>query len=267
MNNSSLQKKSFEIRANREVLDLRLRMIVKECLGLIREWPDEPARIIDYAANGSQVLPTLKRQLPKAELMATDITNVTVNRLQALRIDAVRHDHEELYLSEKKFHISIAGEIIEHLISPENFIYSINHNLVDGGYLILTFPNSGHLFSLAAQLLLDYPPILGSRYRSCHVRDYTYKLVKLILQAHGFRIVKHYGTEMPWCPDWTHHLARPFPRLGKCVVVVAKKVTPPNKVMIENPDDINYLPDMLSFLKETRDSLLRKQTVFLDEQA
>lgn len=258
MDNASLQKESFERRANAEILDQRHRLIVDECLRLRGQWPEEPTRIIDYAANGSQVLPTLKQRVPGIDLMATDITDVTVNRLKALDIGAVRHDHEQLYLTDKKFHISIAGEIIEHLISPENFIYSINHNLVDGGYTILTFPNCTHLFSLAVQLLLDYPPVLGARYRSCHVRDYTLRLVKLILQTHGFRIVKTYGTEMPWCPDWTRHLARPFPRLGKCVVIVARKMTPPNKAMIENPEDINFLPRMISFLKEQRSILWKK---------
>jgi 2-polyprenyl-3-methyl-5-hydroxy-6-metoxy-1,4-benzoquinol methylase len=259
MDNASLQKESFEIRADAEILDQRHRMLVRECLRLRPEWADEPVRIIDYAANGSQVLPTLKQKLPDAVLMATDITEVTVRRLQALGIGAVRHDHEELLLTEERYHIAIAGEIIEHLISPENFFYSINHNLVDGGYAIVTIPNCTHLVSLAVQLVLDYPPMFGARYRSCHVRDYTYRLVRLILEAHGFRVVRRYGTEIPWCPDWTHILTRPFARLGRCIVIVARKMTPPNDAMIQHPDDINYLPHMVRFLKQQRDALWKTQ--------
>jgi len=121
------------------------------------------------------------------------------------------------------------------------------------GYLILSFPNCTHPFSVFAQVFLDLPPFFGSRYRSFHVRDYTYRIVRLLLQAHGFEVLRRYGVQMPWLPDWTHIITRILPRFGLSTIVVARKKKNPNRRMLESGQVIANVRSLERFLRSMKD--------------
>jgi SAM-dependent methyltransferase len=212
---------------------------------------DNPA-LIDYAVCGGEVLSEIKKIYPKSYTFGVDLVPDTVKTLKTIGIDGAVADLENTFLSDKKFDIALAGEIIEHLLLPDNMLYSINSNLNDNGYLILSFPNSAHFISIIMQWILDLPPYLGARYRSVHIRNYTYRIIKLLLQAHGFKIVKRLGTEIPYLPDFMSAFSRVFPRLGRHIIVVARKVAPPNKKLIEDTSVIGDAGRLVDFLKKNK---------------
>ena len=238
MDNASIQKKSFTTAGEMKIWDKRHRMIYREVERIIKKKKYEKFNMVDYAACGGEVLIEAKKAYSGAFCFGVDIIESSIKTLKTHGISGKIHDLENLLDLDRKYDIALAGEVIEHLVSPDNFLYSINKNMTDGGTLILTFPNSVHM--------------TGARYRSFHIREYTYRLTKSLLEAHGFKVVKRMGTEIPYLPDWTSVITRPFPRLGRCIIVIAEKVAPPNEELIKNTEAISDIMRLLRFLKTNK---------------
>jgi SAM-dependent methyltransferase len=252
MDNTSMQKASFHEEGKMWIWDLRHRQMFWEADRLIRDNKYDKPAVVDYAACGGEVLTEIHRKYPSVYCYGLDLVSSSVDTLKAQEIDGKTHDLENPVTLDRKFDIALAGEVIEHLVSPDNFLYSINHNLNDGGYLILSFPNSMHIISILTQLFLDLPPWTGARYRSFHIREYTLRLTRRLLAAHGFKVIRRYGNEIPYMPAFTRMFTRVFPRWGRSIILVAKKVAPPNEEMIKNTDAISDTIKLLKFLKQNK---------------
>jgi 2-polyprenyl-3-methyl-5-hydroxy-6-metoxy-1,4-benzoquinol methylase len=85
----------------------------------------------------------------------------------------------------KKFDTIIAGEIIEHLESPINFIKYCKSQLKPNGRIILTTPNAIGLQYLRNQDWCVY----YKDYRG-HTQTFTLPMLKRIFQDQGFNIIK-----------------------------------------------------------------------------
>src|SRR5690606_35327256 len=99
----------------------------------------------------------------------------------------------------------IAGELIEHLERPYDFLRDVRSVLGDGGKLVLSTPNP-----------LGFPTLMFEVFRS-HTRFYTDdhvyyfapRWVERMLERTGYRIarIRPVGLwlpagHVPWCPVW-----------------------------------------------------------------
>ncbi|OHD62579.1 MAG: hypothetical protein A2014_03500 [Spirochaetes bacterium GWF1_49_6] len=252
MDNTAMQIRSFDDRSKTRMWVLRYKLMFEHSIKSLKHINKDAPSIIDYGVCGGEILSEIKKVYPKSYAFGVDLVPDTVATLKSMGIDGAVANLEDSFLLKKKFDLALCGEIIEHLLLPDNMLYSINHNMNDNGYLILTFPNSTHIISIIMQWIFDLPPYLGARYRSIHIREYTYRLVKLLLKAHGFKIVRRLGTDIPYLPTWMRVFSRVFPRLGRNIIIVAQKVAPPNKNLI---DDTSIIPDvthLVKFLKQNK---------------
>lgn len=84
---------------------------------------------------------------------------------------------------EKKFDVIIAGDIIEHLSNPGNFLASCGANLAPDGKLVLTTPNCFNLFNLTEKLS-KYEPTVNSD----HTMYFNYKTLSKLLLKNGYTV-------------------------------------------------------------------------------
>jgi SAM-dependent methyltransferase len=138
------------------------------------------------------------------------------------------------------FDAVLMEEVIEHLVNPDNAIREAFRVLKAGGLLLLSTPNLAWWLNRLA-LLLGYQPYwsecstiynVGKFKRnqgqllSGHLRLYTYKALKQLLELHGFKVIASKGVTYNNLPSVFKHIDRlisKMPSLAQIIMVLAQK--------------------------------------------
>lgn len=146
---------------------------------------------------------------------------------------------------QNSFFDSILGvQIIEHLVETDHFLQESKRILKKNGILVLTTPNLAAWFNRII-LLFGYQPFftevstldktLGlsftrnltpNRKPLGHLRCFTLKSIKDILELHGFEIIKIKGSTVTYFPKYMYPLDKFFsylPGLSTDLLIVARK--------------------------------------------
>jgi 2-polyprenyl-3-methyl-5-hydroxy-6-metoxy-1,4-benzoquinol methylase len=169
----------------------------------------------------------LKPLVGPHEIHGVEITPWLVELALKNGVKAVRHniEAEPLPYANARFDAVFCGETIEHQVDTDWLMFEINRVLKPGGKLVLTFPNIRTLLGLAMMLFFDLPPMYAARYRSAHFRDFTLRLIKVVLAAHGFRVERTQGSAfyLPKLNEFWSPVATYFPSWSHTVIVEAVK--------------------------------------------
>jgi len=92
----------------------------------------------------------------------------------------------ETYLATEPYEVVFAGDLIEHLSNPGQFLECCHKNLVDDGKLILSTPNTYSLAKLArvAMRRTNEPPVNPE-----HTCYYTPRTLEQLVTRYGFRLL------------------------------------------------------------------------------
>ena len=147
--------------------------------------------VADLASSGS----ALRELLPSVKYVACDYPE---------------YDFEKPFHLPKQVDCAVALEIIEHVRNPRDFLHCVSSSLPRGGHLILSTPNAAFI-KYRLQLLFGKTPefcmgpsskevFFGKKYYSLsakrkrelyfqlHVRGYTYRDMRRILELEGFKV-------------------------------------------------------------------------------
>lgn len=114
----------------------------------------------------------------------------------------------KISFEDKSFDVVWAGDVIEHIRFTDTFINEVNRVLKPGGLFILTTPMHNRLKNIIISLYnfeMHFDPEFP------HLRFYTLKSLRRVLETRGFRIVR------------VKYIGRIRP-LAKSMFVIAKKV-------------------------------------------
>lgn len=125
-----------------------------------------------------------------------------------------------------RFHYILCADILEHLREPEALLRQAAGLLEPGGRLIVSLPNSGHLYFRGMVLAGRFPQHEKGLFDRTHVRFYMWDGWRDLLEAAGFRIESVRVSGVPfavafpgggaWVPalEWlSHACARWWKRL------------------------------------------------------
>jgi 2-polyprenyl-3-methyl-5-hydroxy-6-metoxy-1,4-benzoquinol methylase len=93
----------------------------------------------------------------------------------------------ESYISAEPYEVVFAGDLIEHLSNPGRFVACCHQNLVPGGRLVLSTPNT-YSFAKIARVIgrrTNEPPVNPE-----HTCYYTPQTLAELVTRHGFRLVE-----------------------------------------------------------------------------
>lgn len=114
------------------------------------------------------------------------------------------YGNAENFVADRKFDLVFAGDLIEHLSNPGNFLECSEKNLKDGGELVILTPNTFSLARLVRVLggVTNEPPVNDE-----HTVYFTPKTLAELLRRYGFQSEKI---------DYLHF---PFPKNTPLVVL------------------------------------------------
>jgi len=168
------------------------------------------------------------------EVWGVDIVDNFLTAAEKKGLNTKKSDLEKkLPFKDNQFDIIIASEIIEHVVDTDKLLSECNRLLKNNGCLVLTIPNLRNIFSPWILLFLNRPPAYAARYRSPHVRDFTYPIIKKALKNNNFKITKKTGTNCYLPYFWrianskiSSLFGSLLPTWSKEIIIKAKKTGP-----------------------------------------
>jgi len=108
--------------------------------------------------------------------------------------------NDKIKLKDNFADVIIAGEILEHLINPFNFLLDLNRILKKGGHLILSTPNIPCLKSRIRTLFGGLPTNCAKAFATTentlffHKVDFNWNSLKELVEKAGFKIIYKQNT-------------------------------------------------------------------------
>ncbi|ALM76396.1 class I SAM-dependent methyltransferase [Thermococcus barophilus] len=136
-----------------------------------------------------------------SDVVGVDIDREGIEKAKKLGIHNIIYGNVETLWDldiNKKFDIIVAGEILEHISNPGNFLHGIKRFFLPKTQMIITTPNAFSLHRFMIYWLLNTEYV-----HSEHTCYYSYATLKNLLERHGFNIEETYY----------YHLGRTFERL------------------------------------------------------
>lgn len=160
----------------------------------------------------------------KCQFYGVDISSKQLDRAKKYLNDAkvVDLNTQKLPYPNLSFDIVVASEILEHVFYPENILKEAERVLKKGGFLLLTFPNSGSIHLRLSLLFSGSSPMLNYPQNQEHIRFFTDSDILKILGA-GFKMIKKSGISSFLFDKWNFFGKIPMPRL---VQIVGNKLFP-----------------------------------------
>ena len=125
-----------------------------------------------------------------------DTSAAEVAKARAAGHDIIQAD-AETYLSDRRWDVVMAGDVIEHLSNPGRFLDCARANLREGGILVVSTPNTYCLRELARVVagLTNDPPVNPE-----HSCAFTPTTLRALCARHGFQQVSLDYTNIPYGP-------------------------------------------------------------------
>lgn len=207
-------------------------------------------KVLDAGCGDGAMLLELKKINPGIEIYGTDISEKALRFAQEKGIKTKISDlNFQIPFDNNFFNFVIAHELIEHLVDPDNFLEECGRVLEKEGYLIITTPNLVSWYHRPLFLFGFHPLFseLSTRNRKVgtgflkkiikneqpvgHIRIFTVRALKDLLQLYGFEIVKVKGSPIPfnfpkivsWLYDTFDFLFSFIPSLSSNLLIIAKK--------------------------------------------
>ena len=166
--------------------------------------------MIDLGCGDGKVTCLLKKILKADEVYGVDANEGALLAAEQHGIVTYRLNlnEDELPFPEGFFDLAVSLEVIEHLANPDNMLSEIHRVLRGGGWLLISTPNLAS-WANRLSLLLGYQPynvevsteiVAGIPYAKGifqtpggHIRAFTLRALKRLLEHHGFRTMKAVG--------------------------------------------------------------------------
>lgn len=119
---------------------------------------------------------------------AAGVAGKSYNELLVINLEHVIDNASNLELA-KKYNFIILGDILEHVTKPELLLRRLKGLLAPGGFLIVSIPNVAN-WMVRLRVLSGNFDYAGGILDSGHLRFFTYKTAREILETSGFKIMK-----------------------------------------------------------------------------
>lgn len=212
---------------------------IKKSLDLIQFC--NPKTVLDCGCGDGFVSENIKKLLPKTKVFGVDISTKAGEKVRAKNIIFKKANlSEKIPFPDRHFDLVFAGEIIEHLENPDQFLKEVNRVLKNKGYLVISTPNLATWYNrvlllfgvqpifteTSTKINPGKPKIFGKESEPVgHLRVYTIGALKGLLDFYGLKTVKTKGAG--FLPKSFFYLIdkviAKFPPLASEIVILSQK--------------------------------------------
>lgn len=132
--------------------------------------------VCDVGSGKGFLLRRILKEKPKS-ISAVDISLNYLERFDP-SIDSYQANAENLPFKER-FDILTCTDVLEHVINPANFLWSMNQAVKPNGYVIIRVPYKENLLNYAVQG--------GCKYQFAHLRDFNKENLTRLIKFAGFK--------------------------------------------------------------------------------
>ncbi len=137
---------------NESYLKKDISYFINPRLDLISLMPANPQQtVLEIGMGGGDTLVHIKKQRLAAEVVGIDLIELPGTNQQNPIIDRVHFfdlEKESLPFTDNYFDVIIAGDVLEHLISPWDVLQKLNNVLKVGGHMLISLPNIRDIYAL-----------------------------------------------------------------------------------------------------------------------
>lgn len=177
-------------------------------------------RTLDVGCSTGRLGMQLKEQRKADWVTGVDTDPLGIERAVTRLDEALLGDGEaigSLLGNRPPFDSAILADVLEHLVNPWEFLYSLRTTLKPGGRVFASIPNIGY-YKLAQRQLADtwkYEP-QGLLDRT-HIRFFGRSAIVRLFESAGFTIVRWGGEKKP--TKWSRWFGKKYPRLEDWVTM------------------------------------------------
>jgi len=199
-------------------------------------------RVVELGCGDASMLVQVSKAMRTSEVYGVDIDEKALGKAREKGVKVFRADlnADRLPFSDAFFDMVLMGEVIEHLVNPDNALTEAHRVLKVDGYFLASTPNLGWWLNRMA-LLMGYQPYwteCSTRYNvgklgrrigeplSGHLRTYTFESLRRLLELHGFKIVAAKGLTYRNLPPVFNVLDRVLSHrtsLAQIIIVLVRK--------------------------------------------
>lgn len=202
------------------------------------------ARVLDIGC-GTGEIDTIIKNTFESIVYGLDINKIAVEKARQNGVVAkIGNVEQEWPFNNSSMDSVLCIQMIEHLVNPDFFLQESKRVLKKNGTVVITTPNLAAWFNRLL-LFLGYQPFytevstidktLGLSFTKGmtrnsepmgHLRCFTLKALKEILELHGFKIIAIKGSAVGYFPFYMNFFDKILsliPSLASDLVVVAKK--------------------------------------------
>lgn len=200
------------------------------------------ARIVELGCGDGSLLMEVADALNISDVYGVDIDERSLKKATGRGVKTFKANlnSDPLPFKDGFFDVVLMEETIEHLVNPDNAIREVHRVLKEGGLFLLSTPNLAWWLNRLA-LLFGHQPYWSEcstmynvgKFRrnlniplSGHLRLYTYRALKQLLELHGFKAIASKGVTYSNLPPIFKHLDNlisKMPSLAQIVMVLARK--------------------------------------------
>ena len=217
----------------------------KKSLKLIESIGKEKAKFLDIGSGVGFFMEKLSTIKPKYELHGVDYSAYNLKKAKKLPFTFKQCNIEQgIPYKDSTFDIVYAAELIEHLVNPDYFVEECARLTKKGGHVIITTPNlcawynrvlvAFGVMPMFYELSTVSPrigagPLKGIKQGIIpvgHIRIFTVRALKDLLESGGFKIVKVKGAHfaaLPKAVRWIDDIFTVYPRMSSGILMMAKK--------------------------------------------
>jgi methionine biosynthesis protein MetW len=199
-------------------------------------------RIIDLGCGDGSTVREVANALGAVEVYGVDVNEEVLKKAEDRGVKVIKTDlnYDILPFENEFFDIILMEEVIEHLINPDNAFKEAYRILKNGGLFIVSTPNLAWWVNRLI-LLLGYQPYWSEcstvynvgkfkrdlrRPISGHLRLYTYRALKQLLELYDFKVVASKGvtySNLPFLFSYIDQIISMIPSMAQIIIIIAQK--------------------------------------------
>lgn len=161
----------------------------EDVLSLIEEHP-KGGRILDIGCgDGSLAKILIKKGFTIDGITISENERVSASKFMEKVYIFNLEEGLPLGISENQYSYIICSHVLEHIAYPEKLLQDIKKALINGGHLIVALPNIMHYKSRLKLLFGNFDYEETGIWDFTHLRWYTFRTAKNLLESLGFDII------------------------------------------------------------------------------